>query len=113
MGINSNDHEYENVTSYSTRVERMIKPPGAPCWTLTLRKLEELPDSEGKIRAEWWTEDFDAVVVSTGNFDAPYVPDTPGLSEWANAYPDKIYHARQYRSPHDYAGKVCSIVHSF
>lgn len=108
MGLNSDDDEpeYPNITSYSTRVEKIYKAPGSTSWTVTLRRLEVLPYTGGKLRAAWWTEDFDAVVVSTGDFDAPYVPDTPGLAEWARAHPERIYHARQYRSPEAVRGKV-------
>ena len=106
VGLNSNDEEHTNVTSYSTRVEKIQKFPGTKEWVLTLRKLELLPHSNGKIRAEWWTETFDAVVVSAGRYDAPWVPDIPGLSNWARSHPDEIYHSRNYRSPKDHVGKV-------
>lgn len=109
MGLNSDDGDEPdrpNITSYSTRVERLYKAPGSRTWTLTLRKLEVLPYTGGKLRAAWWMEEFDAVVVSTGDFDAPYVPSTPGLSEWARRYPERVYHARQYRSPEAVRGKV-------
>jgi hypothetical protein len=109
VGLNSNDEEHANVTSYSTRVERLQKLPGAKKWVLTLRKFEILPHSGGEIRAEWWTETFDAVVVSTGRYDAPWVPDIPGLSDWARAYPGEVYHSRNYRSPKDHRGKVDNV----
>lgn len=112
VGLNSDDNEPEfpNVTSYSTRVEKIYKAPGSKKWTVTLRKLEVLPYTGGKLRAAWWTEEFDAVVVSTGDFDAPFVPDTPGLGDWARAYPDRVYHARQFRSPEAVRGKVILVV---
>jgi cation diffusion facilitator CzcD-associated flavoprotein CzcO len=74
---------------------------------LTLRKVEELPYSNGDVRVEWWNEDFDAVVVgSWGESDSPYVPSIPGLAEWARAFPESIYHAQEYRTPEDFSGKV-------
>jgi len=108
VGLNSNDEENANVTSYSTRVEKIQKLPGVKEWVLTLRKLEVLPYPGGNIRAEWWTESFDAVVVSAGPFDAPWVPDIPGLSDWAREHPREIYHSRNYRSPKDHRGKACA-----
>lgn len=109
VGLNSNDQEHANVTSYSTRVERIHKVQHTNKWILTLRKLEPIPYSGGKLRAEWWEEEFDAVVVGTNSeSDSPWVPspNIPGLAEWANAFPDEIYHVREYRTPENMMGKV-------
>lgn len=120
IGLNSNDDEHANVTSYSTRVERVQKLPGSHTWTLTLRKIESLPFSaEGyakhdDLRVEWWTEEFDAVVVgSAGESDAPYVPPIPGLAEWAHKFPEHVYHVRDYRIPEEVKGKVSTAVFHF
>ncbi|KAF9511430.1 hypothetical protein BS47DRAFT_1383429 [Hydnum rufescens UP504] len=104
-GLNSNDEESGNVTSYSTRVERLRKSPDGKTWRLHLRKLEQLPYSNGRIRAEWWTEDFDAVVDSAAPFDAPHIPRIEGLAAWARAFPRQIYHSFQYREPEALRGK--------
>ncbi|KAF9502620.1 hypothetical protein BS47DRAFT_1177804, partial [Hydnum rufescens UP504] len=109
-GLNSNDEESGNVTSYSTRVERLRKSPDGKTWRLHLRKLEQLPYSSGRIRAEWWTEDFDAVVVSAARFDAPHIPRIEGLAAWARAFPRQIYHSFQYREPEALRGKNVLIV---
>lgn len=88
-------------------MERVEKLPGATQWTLTLRQMVEIPESGGSIRANWWTEKFDAVVVGmNGKSDAPWVPPIPGLDEWAHAFPDRIYHSREYRRPEHVAGQV-------
>lgn len=106
-GLNSNDEENANVTSYSTRVERVQKLPGSKKWTLTLRKIPAEPESDGRVRVDWWTEQFDGVVVaSVAENDSPWVPPIPGLKEWAEAYPHEIYHCRNYRRPDSLAGKV-------
>lgn len=108
MGLNSNDWENEHVFSYSTRVELVRKLSGARKWTLTLRKMVEIPETEGKLRVDWWKEEFDAVVVGNAGAlaDAPKIPAIPGLEEWAQAFPDRIMHSREYRYPHKFAGKV-------
>ena len=106
-GLNVNDEEHENVTSYSTRVERVHKHVGSNKWTLTLRRLVEIPYFSGKLRADWWTEKFDAVVVATNSeSDSPWVPPIPRLVDWANAYPEAIYHVRNYRRPESFLGKA-------
>lgn len=112
LGLNSNDEEHTNVTSYSTRVERVHKNQRTHKWILTLRKMEVVPYSGGKLRADWWQEEFDAVVVGTNSeSDSPWVPspNIPGLAEWANAYPDEIVHVREYRTADELTGKVWSI----
>lgn len=116
VALNSNDEEFSEVISYSTRVERAIKLPGSTSnssnsssaqaqWELVLRKMVRLPD--GTLQVDWWKEEFDAVVVAAALFhDAPYVPPIPGLDEWANAFPERIIHSREYRRPEMFAGKV-------
>ena len=107
MGLNSNDKEHANVTSYSTRVERIHKPHGSKKWTLTLRKMVEVPHSNRELRVDWWTEEFDAVVVGMNSeCDSTWVPPIPGLPEWAHAFPDRIYHSRDYKRPGNFRGKV-------
>ncbi|KAF8323173.1 FAD/NAD(P)-binding domain-containing protein [Clavulina sp. PMI_390] len=113
VGLNANDEESVNITSYSTRVERVQKLPGETKWTLTLRKVVEVPgDGEAKkLRVDWWSEEFDAVVVGThSEADSAWVPPIPGLAEWAHAYPEEIYHGREYRRPEPLQGKNVLIV---
>ena len=107
-GLNSNDKP-SPVTAYSTRVERAVKK--GDVWELTLRHLKFLEESN-RINATWWTEDFDAVVVATGPYDAPHVPEIDGLLEWSKvkAVDDpsrwSVYHSRVYRKPQRYENKV-------
>lgn len=49
---------------------------------------------------------FDAVVVATGHYHAPYVPDLPGLSDWRNKWPENVIHSKQYRVPEQFKDKV-------
>jgi cation diffusion facilitator CzcD-associated flavoprotein CzcO len=50
------------------------------------------------------------VVVATGRFNAPYIPDIPGLQAWADQFPDTVIHSRQYRRPEPYANQTVLIV---
>lgn len=48
---------------------------------------------------------FDAVVVASGHYHAPNIPDIPGLAEWKESVPDRVSHSKQYRKPDDFAGQ--------
>ncbi|GMF63200.1 unnamed protein product [[Candida] boidinii] len=45
---------------------------------------------------------FDAVIVSSGSYDSPYIPEKNGLSAWNEKYPDSISHSKQYRHPRQF-----------
>lgn len=70
-------------------------------WTLTLRK--ELPSSQ---QDQWWQDNFDAVVVASGHYSLPYVPNIPGLAEYEKRNPGSIQHSKHFRSVKHYAEKV-------
>ncbi|KAJ7628772.1 hypothetical protein FB45DRAFT_919211 [Roridomyces roridus] len=105
-GINSNDDS--PVTSYSTRVELVEKRHDERGWTLTLKKFVRL--GAASCKEVWWTEDFDAVIVATGTFNAPNIPNIPGLAEWARRSPESILHSREYRDPKVFANQSVLVV---
>ncbi|KAJ7722992.1 FAD/NAD-P-binding domain-containing protein [Mycena metata] len=115
--LNSNDYcpktpGAPRVTSYSTRVEKVEKDEETHTWVLTLRRLEQLPESN-RLREEWWTETFDAVVLASGPYTFAHVPDIEGIVDWSKAREGEqysIYHSQAYRHPERYAGKTVLIV---
>lgn len=94
------------MTSYGTRVEYAHKEGST--WTLHLRKLERYPELN-KIRAKWWTEEFDAVIVAI-DWDAVHVPNIKGLAgEWSEAKENgkhSVWHSQAYRRPESLVNKV-------
>ena len=84
---------------YNTTVEQARKDNQN--WVLTLRKGDETSKQD-----DWWQEEFDAVVVASGHYSIPYIPDIPGLVEWDQRYPGSVQHSKHYRFAQDYAGKV-------
>ncbi|KAF8556440.1 FAD/NAD(P)-binding domain-containing protein [Imleria badia] len=108
--INSNDKN--PAAAYNSRVERVekrINEAGQEQgWRLWLRSLK--PTKNNTYRATWWTEDFDAVVVAVGRYNAPSMPFIPGLKEWVQRFPDLVRHSRQYRRAGAYANKTVLIV---
>ncbi|WVW85174.1 hypothetical protein I302_107212 [Kwoniella bestiolae CBS 10118] len=100
-----------NIVLYSTRVE-LLRKEGSE-WRLWLKRLTRLPESD-EIKAEWWEEKFDAVVVATGGYHAAHVPDIPGLTQWSTVqrrdghFP--VHHSQHYRNPAPYKRKTVLIV---
>lgn len=73
-------------------------------WTLGITNL--LTDASR-------TEIYDAVVVSSGHYSAPYIPSTtPDISAFAAAHPGVISHAKTYRSASAFVGKRVVLVGS-
>lgn len=97
-----NRNGYQDLVEYNTTVERAVKDPASGKWVLTLRRASKHPNGYDY----WWTETFDALVVASGHYHVPYVPDIPGIQEFALRYPGSVEHAKQYRGPDKYRGKV-------
>lgn len=43
-------------------------------------------------------DEFDAVVIATGNYDVPYIPHRDGMEAWTAKYPHSIDNVKNYRS---------------
>ena len=52
------------------------------------------------------TAPFDAVLIASGHYNDPFIPDIQGLAEFDGAYPGCVSHSKFYRRPDEYAGKV-------
>ncbi|KAL1304680.1 hypothetical protein AAFC00_003636 [Neodothiora populina] len=53
---------------------------------------------------------YDAVVVASGHFSVPYIPNVKGMREWSGKYPGVLTHSMFYKWPEDYAGKKVIVV---
>jgi cation diffusion facilitator CzcD-associated flavoprotein CzcO len=53
---------------------------------------------------------FDAVLVANGHYDVPFVPTTPGITEWNAAYPGRISHSKYFRQSKSYSGQKVVVV---
>lgn len=89
------------LIQFNTTVELAEYDRESAEWSLTLRR-----EQPGKETDYWWQEKFDALVVASGHFYLPYVPDIPGLLEFDERFPGKIKHSKHYRSVEDYRDKV-------
>jgi cation diffusion facilitator CzcD-associated flavoprotein CzcO len=94
-----NRNGYRDFVEFSTTVE-LAEKVGEE-WVLTLRK-----EGQGDEKDFWWQETFDAIVVATGHYNVPYVPDVPGLVELNEKFPGLVLHSKQYRDLEHFRGKV-------
>ncbi|KAH8799751.1 FAD dependent oxidoreductase [Xylogone sp. PMI_703] len=92
----------DDITLFNTRVDLVEKTGNK--WHVRSSTLEN-----GRIATtkDW---EFDAVVVASGHYHAPYVPDIPGLADWKQAWPDRIQHSKRYRSPKVYKDKTVLLI---
>lgn len=58
------------------------------------------------------TLNYDAVVVASGHFDVPYVPNIAGIDNWNKRYPGVISHSKTFDSPDLFHGKRVVVVGS-
>ncbi|RCK54913.1 Thiol-specific monooxygenase [Candida viswanathii] len=88
-------------------VEKIERDDGAELpyrFRVTIRTAE---DDEHDL---WYQEEFDTVVVATGHYHVPFIPHVPGLRDVQEQFPEKIQHAKFYRSPSAYKGKTVIVV---
>lgn len=58
------------------------------------------------------TRIYDAVVVASGHFTVPFLPDISGTQAWDRSYPGAIMHSKFYDSPEAFRGKKVVVVGS-
>ena len=68
-----------------------------PIWTLSIKDLRTLATRIDR---------YDAVIVATGHYNVPYIPDIKGMSAWNQQYPGLISHSKYYRSSDMFQKKV-------
>ncbi|KAF2654459.1 FAD/NAD(P)-binding domain-containing protein [Lophiostoma macrostomum CBS 122681] len=92
---------YNNLVSYNTTVE-LAEKVGAE-WKLVLRREEANKD-------HWWVEWFDAVIVASGHYSVPYIPQIEGLAALEEKYPGSVKHSKMFRGRDAYRGKRVVVV---
>lgn len=88
---------HKELLELSTTVELATKEGDE--WVLTLRK--ELPGKN-----HWWQERFDALIVATGHYNVPWLPNIEGITEYDERFPGRIVHSKHFRDSDKYKGKV-------
>ncbi|KAI9847953.1 MAG: monooxygenase [Sclerophora amabilis] len=53
---------------------------------------------------------YDAVVVASGHFNVPFIPDLENISVWNKSYPGTIIHSKFYRTPDQFIDKKVLVI---
>ncbi|WYZ43452.1 hypothetical protein EsH8_VI_001151 [Colletotrichum jinshuiense] len=95
--------ELKPILSLSTQVLAVKKATsgGQAYWEIETRDLKTDETSKAQ---------FDAVLVASGHYNDPFIPDIPGLADFDKALPGTISHSKFYRNPSQYEGKKVIIV---
>ncbi|KAK6465439.1 hypothetical protein DFJ63DRAFT_301530 [Scheffersomyces coipomensis] len=94
---------YDDHIEFKTSVELAQKDEKTGKWVLTLRKF-------GVKKDYVWHEEFDALLVASGKYTVPYVPNIDGLQEFHDTYWGSVIHSKQYRSKEFYRNKKVIVV---
>ncbi|KAJ5559155.1 Dimethylaniline monooxygenase N-oxide-forming [Penicillium sp. DV-2018c] len=89
----------EHVTKYGARVTRVHKDGSK--WTVHWTTLS---DDEGLVESQE-SAMFDSVIVASGHYHTPLVPDIRGLPEAKSQWPEKVFHSKSFRRSEDFEGK--------
>jgi hypothetical protein len=97
---------------YRTTVEHLAKDYNDPNsqFELTLREETDEKNEDNEPLDKWYKEKFDAVVVATGHYHVPYIPDVPGLSEVYHRFPHKVKHSKTFRANDDFKDKTVIVI---
>lgn len=90
--------ELEPYIQFETQILDVVKSQGPESpWTVQVKHL--LTDTVTE-------KEYDAVMVASGHYSEPLVPDIPGITEFNEAYPEALIHSKFYRAAEAYKNKV-------
>ncbi|KAJ5982956.1 hypothetical protein N7481_005055 [Penicillium waksmanii] len=73
-------------------------------WHVLWKSLHEDAQT-GKLTEREESDIFDAVVVASGHYHTPLIPDIPGLAEAKSQWPVEITHSKSFRNAEGFEGK--------
>lgn len=94
--------EVMNIIHFETQVSEVTrKDSGQNAWEVKTTNLQT-----GTVS----TRTYDAVVVASGHFTVPHVPDILGIAAWDKAHSGAISHSKFYDSPEVFRAKKVVVV---
>ncbi|KAL4957475.1 hypothetical protein BDW69DRAFT_200780 [Aspergillus filifer] len=97
---------YLDLISFRTTVEKVEKVGDK--WRVIARQSGHYQRNQPV--EYWWAEEFDAVVVASGHYNVPLIPEIEGLGETLKARPDAFEHSKSFRHANDYVDKKVVVV---
>ncbi|KAF2673076.1 dimethylaniline monooxygenase [Microthyrium microscopicum] len=94
------------VTHFRTRVEDAKKV--GQTWHVKTSTIQDPKAGQPSFVEEDW--EFDTVIVASGHYHAPQLPNLPGLNVAKNLWPNRIFHSKQYRRPEGFKDKTVLLV---
>ncbi|KAI1197264.1 FAD/NAD(P)-binding domain-containing protein [Nemania serpens] len=114
----------EYLAQYAREVRHMVRF-STQVTDVSLQTPSSITPGQPRIREKWAVrstslltdvprvETYDALVVATGHYSAPYIPlVAPDMSAFATAHPGVISHSKTYRAASAFAGKRVVVVGS-
>lgn len=96
--------DVKNLIQFETQVvDVQLEDSNSSAWVVATRNLRTSVTQSGI---------YDAVVVASGHFTVPYLPDIPGIQNWDKSYPGAILHSKLYDSPEIFRNKKVVVVGS-
>lgn len=99
--------EYANDLKHMTRFHTQVidvrqkTEDGNDCWLVRYIDFKSNETAESA---------YDAIVVASGHYTVPFIPDIPGIREWNKRYPGIISHSKFYSRPQKFADQKVLIV---
>jgi cation diffusion facilitator CzcD-associated flavoprotein CzcO len=94
--------EVKTLIQFETQVVNVkLRDPELSTWDLTTANLHTSVET---------TRTYDAVVVASGHFTVPYLPDIQGIETWDKTYPGIISHSKFYDTPETFRDKKVVVV---
>lgn len=103
----AHNHGVDDVTQYKTRVDEIKKSADRQHWTVRTVALEKRQGATQLIEKYW---QFDFIVIASGHYNLPRIPNTTGLKEWKATFKDRVIHSKQYRKAEKFRGKNLLII---
>lgn len=101
---------------YNTTVESITKDfsnsNSHPQFELTLRTETRETNENGDFLDSWSKDKFDAVVIATGHYHVPSIPQVPGLAEVYYRFPSKVKHSKTFRATDNFKDQTVIVIGS-
>lgn len=81
----------------SSSVEFIEKDEINNIWKLTIRQKSRFSKIE-----QWYTENFDAIILANGHCNVPFIPKIDNLLEFVKKFPNVLRHSKSFRNVNDF-----------